>query len=256
MRQLGLAALTCLELTPSDLVSTAAEAGYDYVGLRLIPVANQVLAPFDVRDIERRLRDTGVRVLDVEVFRLAPDTVVGDFERHVASASRLAAKELLVHGADPDEGRLVENFGRLCDLAARYRLNVSLEPMPWVEISNVRKAKRLLAAAGRANAALLVDAIHFFREDNRFDELEGVRANYAQLCDAHPGRPAEPRELMRQARSDRLFPGEGALDLQGLLAALPSGLPLSLEVPVAQPLPPMERARRALAATRRLLTSL
>ena len=61
------------------------------------------------------------------------------------------------------------------------------------------------------------------------------------------------QEIIRQARSDRLFPGEGGLDLTGLLRTLPAGLPLSLEIPYAKPMPALERARRALAATKAML---
>ena len=129
-RKIGLAALTVLELPAAEQVSVAAQAGYTHVGLRLIPVAGQTLPPFDVAEVERRLADTGVRALDLEVFRLAPETNVGAFEPALATAERLGASELLVHGADPDAGRLVENFGRLCDLAARYHLAANLEPMP------------------------------------------------------------------------------------------------------------------------------
>jgi sugar phosphate isomerase/epimerase len=197
-----------------------------------------------------------VRVLDVEVFRLAPETKVADFEPVIAIAARLRATDLLVHGADPDEARLAESFARLCDLAARHGLAANLEPMPWVEVSTVAKAKRILDAARRENSALLVDAIHFFRADNRLEELKTVehkRSRYMQLCDARPERPADMQEIIRQARSDRLFPGEGGLDLRGLLRALPAGLPLSLEVPVSKKMEPLERAQRALAAAKAIL---
>jgi len=250
--RIGLAALTCMELAPPQLVSVAASAGYDCVGLRLIPVAGQTLPAFEQRELERRLADTGLSVLDVEVFRLDADTDVTAFEATVALAARMGATELLVHGADAVEGRLIESFSRLCELAGRYGLNPNLEPMPWVEVSTVAKAKRILH--GNKNAALLVDPIHFFRADNRFEELKGTRLRYLQFCDAHPGRPAEVQELIRQARGDRLFPGEGALDLKGLLAALPADLPLSLEVPIARKIEPFERARLALAATRSFLS--
>lgn len=253
MRRLGLAALTCIELAPQELVSAAAAAGYDSVGLRLIPVADQVLPRFDPRETERRLADTGIGVLDVEVFRLEPDTRVADFEPVMAAAARLRASEILVHGADPEEARLVDSFGRLCDLAARYGLAANLEPMPWVDISTVAKARRILEGARRANAALLVDAIHFFRADNRLDELKGLPLRYLQFCDARAQRPSDMQEMIRQARGDRLFPGEGGLDLKGLLGALPPDLPISVEVPHAGPFSARERAQRALAATRRFL---
>jgi sugar phosphate isomerase/epimerase len=252
-RAIGLAALTVLELAPPGQVAVAAQAGYTHVGLRLIPVAGQTLPSFDPRELERRLADTGIRVLDLEVFRLAPETRVADFEPVIAAGARLGASELLVHGADADEARLAESFAQLCDLAAGYGLSANLEPMPWVEISTVARAKRLLAAAAKSNAALLVDPIHFFRADNCIEELEGVRANYVQLCDAPAARPADMQEIIRQARADRLFPGEGGLDLRALMAALPAGLPISLEVPCARPMSPLERAQRALAATNRLL---
>jgi len=251
---IGLAALTVLELPPPEQVMVAAQAGYDCVGLRLIPVPGQVLPLFDERETALRLADTGLRVLDVEVFRLEQGTDVRVFEPAVAAAARLGATQLLTHGADAEEARLAELLGRFCELAARYGLAANIEPMPWVATSTVAQAKRLVAACGRANAAVLVDPIHFFRADNRFEDLAGARMNYLQFCDAAGPRPDDERELIRQARQDRRLPGEGDLDLAGLLRALPAGLPMTLEIPLARPMAPLERARRALEATRRFLS--
>ena len=252
-RAIGLAALTVLELPHHEQISVAAQAGYSHVGLRLVPVAGQPYNhPFDVAQVEKRLADTGVGVLDVEVFRLTSETNTEEFESAMAAAQRLGATELLVHGADSNEARLIETFARLCDLAARYGLNANLEPMPWVDVSTVTHAKRILEQAGRKNSAVLIDAIHFFRADNRLQDVPRA-VRYLQLCDAPAERPSDMQEIIRQARSDRLFPGEGELELKGLLRALPAGLPISLEVPVAQRMAPLERARRALAATKKLL---
>jgi sugar phosphate isomerase/epimerase len=256
-RAIGLAALTVLELPHEEQIRVAAQAGYSHVGLRLVPVAGQPYQHgFDVSAVERQLIDCGVEVLDVEVFRLTPETKVADFESILAASARLKASEILVHGADPVEARLAETFGALCDLAARYGLAANLEPMPWVDVSNVAKAMRILDSAARANSGVLVDAIHFFRGGDTTQALSRVppkHLRYAQLCDARSERPAQMEEIIRQARSDRLFPGEGGLDLRGLLRALPASVPLSLEVPVSQKLPPLERARRALEATKAIL---
>ena len=52
-----------------------------------------------------------------------------------------------------------------------------------------------------------------------------------QLCDA-PGPPnPDDEEVMRQARTERPNPGEGVVDLAGIIRALPPELPISLEVP-------------------------
>jgi len=256
-RPIGLAALTVLELPHHEQVSVAAQAGYDCVGLRLVPVAGQRYEyPLDLPEVERRLADTGLRVFDVEVFRLEPETRVGDWQAVLELSARLKATQLLVHGADPDEARLTDSFGRLCDLAGRYGLAANLEPMPWVDVSSVAKALRILRGASRANGGLLVDAIHFFRAGDSLSALaEAPREylRYAQFCDARAERPSDTQEIIRQARSDRLFPGDGGLDLVGLLRTLPAALPLSLEVPYGKPMPALERAKRALEATRRVL---
>lgn len=257
MRNIGLAALTVLELPHHQQVAVAAQCGYSHVGLRLVPVAGQPFGhDLDLAAVERRLADTGVRVLDIEVFRLDAQADVAGFEPVLAAAARLKATELLVHGADAIEARQIDSFGRFCDLAARYGLAASIEPMPWVAVSTIERALRIIEGAGRANGALLVDAIHFFRAGDRLEDLRRVprgRLRYAQFCDAPAECPPDLPEIIRQARADRLPPGEGGLDLAGLLSALPPEIPLSLEVPMARPLAPLERARLAREATLRCL---
>src|SRR5207247_2976102 len=204
-RAIGLAALTVLELPHEEQISVAAQAGYSHVGLRLVPVAEQPFNhPFDVAQVEKRLADTGIKVLDVEVFRLTPETKVSDFESALAAAARLRATDLLVHGADAVESRLINIFGQLCDLAARYGLAANIEPMPWVDVSNMSKAVRVLEGARRENAGLLVDAIHFFRAGDTLQDLAKVPRKflrYTQLCDARAERPTDMQEIIRQARS-------------------------------------------------------
>jgi sugar phosphate isomerase/epimerase len=257
-RRIGLAALTVLELPPAEQIAVAADAGYDFVGLRLIPAtAQETVHPWResafVGEIGRRLADRGITALDVEVFRLDPAVDIDAFEPYVAAAAKLGAKQMLVAGADADERRLADNFGRLCDLAGGYGLSANIEPMPWLHVDTVAQAKRVVDASAKSNAGLLVDAIHFYRVKNSLGELSRAKLHYMQLCDAPAAIPADMNEILRQARFDRLMPGEGGLDLRGLLRALPADLPIGLEIPYARPMPALERASRALAATRKLL---
>lgn len=138
-RLIGLAALTVLELPPAEQIAVAAKAGYDFVGLRLMRVTEEEqfypwIEERFTSDIARRLADGGLKVLDVEVFRLDPAVDVQTFEPLMAAAARLGAAQMLVAGADPEQARLVDNFGRLCDLAAPYGLAANIEPMPWVDL--------------------------------------------------------------------------------------------------------------------------
>lgn len=264
-RAYSLAALTVLELTPPEMVSCAAEAGYSHVGIRLLP-ATPTEPRYDligdtplVREVLRRLADTGVKVLDAEIFRLKPDTVVTDCEAALATAARLGARELLVAGNDPDEARLTDRFGAFCELAARHGLGANLEFMSWTDAKNLTQAARIVAGAGQPNGGVLIDAFHLSRSGSRIQDIAAVSAHhlrYLQLCDVPAAVPPTEAQVLAEARAERMFPGDGGLDLAGLLRAVPATLPISLEVPtatLAQTVPAVERARRAMAAAQRVV---
>ena len=65
-------------------------------------------------------------------------------------------------------------------------------------------------------------------------QVAPARRRYAQLCDVAGPRPDDMEEILRQARNERRFPGEGDCDLTGLLRTLPANVPLSLEIPTRQ----------------------
>jgi sugar phosphate isomerase/epimerase len=267
-RPISLAALTVLELTPPEMVSCAADAGFSHVGIRLLP-ATPTEPQYDLvgdtpllREVQARLADTGVQVLDAEIFRLKPDTRVADYEAAIATAARLGARELLVAGNDPDDERQIASFAAFCELAARYGLGAVLEFMPWTNARDLREAKRIVERCGCENAGVLIDPFHFSRSRSRLDDVALVptgRLRYLQFCDVPAAVPPTMQAILDEARAERLFPGEGELDLLGLLRAVPRDIPLSVEVPtlaLARSVGATERARRALAATRRVLARL
>jgi sugar phosphate isomerase/epimerase len=267
-RQLSLGALTVLELAPDEMVTCAREAGYDCVGLRLLPATGAEPAwpvvgdtPL-VRAIERRLADTGVRTLDVEIFRLLPDTDVRAFAPALETGARLGATQALAGAYDPDPRRLADRFAALCDLGAPLGLSINIEPMPWTEVKNLAQALRLLEMAGCHNAGLLIDAIHFDRGADVPATIASIpreRLRYMQICDAPAERPTDKDTLIFHARNERLMPGDGALDLKGILRALPHDIPIAVEVPMrtlGQSVGAVERARRIRGKTEALLATL
>lgn len=266
MHDLSLAALTVLELSPVEMVRCAAAAGYTHVGLRLLPATDKeptwdvVGDTPAVRETAAALADTGVRVLDVEILRLRPDTDVREFAAMLDTGARLGARHVLVAGNDPDEARLTERLAALCELAAPLGLSIYLEPMPWTDARDFTQAGRIVAACGQPNAGVLIDPIHFDRAGNHAAQIASVppeRLAYAQFCDAPAARPTDLDGLLRQARAERLPPGEGGLDLRGILAGLPPHAPLSLEIPMqSRALPALARARLVHELTRRFLSSL
>ncbi|HZZ10284.1 MAG TPA: sugar phosphate isomerase/epimerase [Paraburkholderia sp.] len=261
IRTISLSALTVLELTPPQMVDCAAQAGYDCVGLRLLPATDTEVRHDMVgdtalkRETLARLRDTGVKVLDVEILRLKPQTHVADYEPLFDTAAALGARYVLVAGNDPDETRTAERLAQLCDLAKPFGLSPSLEPMPWTDAKDITQAARIVKAAARDNTGLIVDPLHFDRAGSSTEELAALPREYfgyLQFCDAPAERPADLDTLLFQARCERMIPGEGGLDLAGMLRALPDHLPISIEVPMeqwAKTTPAVVRARKLREAT-------
>jgi sugar phosphate isomerase/epimerase len=258
-RQISLAHLTVLDTTPPELVTVAAAAGFRTIGIRLTATPSVGVPPYDIlregpllRETLVRLRETGVSVLDTEFLRFEPEHPVGIPEGFLEVSARLGARHVLVMSAEPDEARTIERFGELCDRAAPYGLHVGLEFAIYTGVRTLAHAADVVARSKRPNASVLVDALHFSRSGGlpaHVAQVDPSLFRYAQICDAvadMPG-PHDTPALIREARTGRLLPGEGALPLAALVAALPDGLPLAIEAPcrATADLPALERAKRA-----------
>ncbi|MTH44703.1 sugar phosphate isomerase/epimerase family protein [Intestinirhabdus alba] len=266
MRTLSLAALTLLDVSPAEQVRIAASTGFTGVGIRLLPATPQdpdyhMLGDTPaVRETLAALRDTGIDVTDVEIVRLTPDFALNDtLQTFLETAARLGARQVLVAGNDDNASRSADNLAQLGQAGKAFGLTMNLEPMPWTAVRTLADARRLIAASGQPEVGILIDAMHFWRAGESLATLSQLPEsclNYMQLCDAPAAAPTSEQELIRQAREARNVPGEGGLNLHALMAALPAGLPVSVEVPLSGAqgaLPASERARLLFNAARRYL---
>lgn len=260
---LSLAHVTALQLPPAQLARLAAGLGLSHIGLRLMPATPEELDHAllgngsALRETLAAIADSGVRVLDVEVARLRPESNVAGFEPLLEAAARLRASHVVVTGHDPDPARLAASFAALCALAQPYGVTANLEFMRFTQVPDLAAALDILSRADQPNSGVLVDSLHFDRSRADFSLLRALPRrwlHYAQLCDAPADWEDDDAALIYTARQARLAPGTGGIDLSGYLAALPSGLPLSLEVPCAQARgDPAAWAAHVVAAARQLL---
>ncbi|HEY8613940.1 MAG TPA: TIM barrel protein, partial [Roseomonas sp.] len=216
-----------------------------------------------IRRIEARLRDTGLRILDVEAVWLTPDTEVDRLLPVLETGQRLGASHLLTVGNDPDEARATENFARLCEAAESFGIKPTLELIPYCQTGTLEAALRLVARAGHANAGILIDALHLIRSGGTPEALRAIDPallDYCQICQAGSGRPLGTDLLRAEARGNRLYPNspEGRLPLAEILAALPPDLVLGVEAPCSghAGLSPVERGRLCGQSTRAFLDSI
>lgn len=240
LNPLYLAPTSLADAPPLEFVRAAAAAGYDGVGLRLNaspglpfhPVLGD--APL-VRELAAALRDSGLAVLDVYSFYLQPATDVRAFAPALELGASLGAKYALTMGDDPDWGRLVDNFGRFCDLATGSGLACALEFAVMRPLASLAQSVRLAKESGRANAVVCIDPLNFVRGGGTPAEVKATDPRllpYAQISDGvlGPGEP-DPALLGRMGPNQRRLLGEGVVPLAALLDALPAGLPLGVELP-------------------------
>ena len=247
----GLEHLTLLNVPPPDLVTIAARAGFDAVGLRISPATDDErpwpMAPGSAMLAETALRcaDTGITVLDAEAVRLGPART--DFAPFLDAAAQLGARYVNAICEEEDLSRLTDEFARLAADARPYGIRPVVEFMAY---RSVRTLADATAVAAKSGGGILIDALHVQRCGVSLDALRCVDpglVSYVQLCDAPLAAPADQ---VREARSARLLPGEGELPIAELLAALPGDVPVAVEAPqagaAAAPASFAARARRAL----------
>jgi sugar phosphate isomerase/epimerase len=267
MPKFSLAALTVLELAPPALVDIAAACGYQHVGIRLLPAtAGGPAYPLmddelGLKETLARLDATGVTVADLEIVAFRPETDIASFAAFLETGERLGARNILVAGYDPDLNRFADRFAGFCQAAARHGLTADLEFMPWTCVPNLATASQVVAQAGQPNGGILVDALHFDRSNSSTAELARVpvgRLHYWQICDAPAERPTTTDALIHAARYERMFPGEGGIDLKSLTRAMPADIVVSIEVPtveLAKTVDARTRAQRAIDAARKVIAA-
>lgn len=255
---------TVPELNPVEAVIVAAEAGFDHVGFRLLPVADTEL-PYALltdhqllQEVLAALKDTGITAGELEIVRVCPDTRLEAYLPMFERAQALGATDIVVVGEDNEFNRLTQQIGRLSEAAAKYGLILNLEPMPYKALASLEQAQSVICALNRHNIAIMLDALQLHRigvQPNDLQSLIAGQCRIFQLCDAPWQFDPDPTAMRNFARSARLLPGEGELDLVGMLRASPANLTISVEVPssvLQTKFCPLERAQRALAAAKKV----
>jgi len=246
-RTYSLAYLTIPGIAPVDQIRIAKECGYDSVSLRTIPMhlpgEPEFLLHKDeklFRDVKAALKEYDIPLMDIELARVRPDLDINEYEAPFEKAAELGGTDVLGSVWTRDKGYYIEQVGRIAEMAKKYGLNYNVEFLPWAGVRNLQEAISLVDAVGADNLYIMVDTLHAGRAGVTAQELARTDKKYfhfLHLCDGPAGPDGDPvldnikDELMLfTAREGRLYPGEGVMDIPGMVAALPE-LPLSIELP-------------------------
>lgn len=258
---------TCRATDLERIVEASAAAGFKGVSLWSIHAAQAAEDGLDAKGIARLCARLGIQVRMVEALTAWPsgDRAAIDAEARpvFALAAEVGAEEVLAVSLDEtsiDLDVAATGFAYLCDLAARHGLRVGLEFLPWTAIPDLRTAWTLVERAGRGNGGLVLDSWHWQRQPGGpdFDVLRSIPPDRIHVLQINDAPRAPDGALADETMTRRLLPGDGDIDLRGLVDALdemgaePMVAPEVFNTELAA-LGPEEAARRMGDATRRVL---
>ena len=260
--QFGLAHLTVLGCAPAEVTRIAAQAGYEYVGYRTIRMGLANEPNYDLarnaellRETKTALSDSGVKLHDIELARIASGVDVKSYAPAIETGAELGARYVITSIWTDDRYAAIEALAELCELAAKARMSVSLEFVSWASVTSLQDVLAIRRAVNRANLGLLIDVLHVSRSRVRPEELDGVPRewfHFAHVSDAPRAIPATADGLINEGRQRRLYPGEGGIDIAGIVNRMPT-IPYVLEIPNIERVKELgyaEHARRCLATAR------
>lgn len=251
----------------------AAAAGFTGIGLHFDDLPRTIASGVDVPEMRAVLRTNGLALVEIEFLSgwaltggrdggLSPalagiEAVADALGGRQVSAGEFSGDTLLDSDAALDDAAkaLRANADRL----AERGLLVALEAFPWSAITNTGIAIDLLRRAAAPNAGLLIDVWHFYNGGGRPDQLVDLPTAGIAGFQLNDG-PLVHDDFQRHARAQRHLPGEGELDVIGLIrAARGAGFngPYCVEAntPEFRNLPVAEAARRAADAATGALRS-
>lgn len=228
-----------------DKLTAAAAAGFDSIELWEPDLAASELAATEVR---ARCAYLGLSIDAYQPFRDFDSVNASQFLANLDRAeakfdimTALGAKTLLVVSAVSadavrDDHLLIEQLQTLADRAAVRGLRVAYEALGWGTYVNTwAHSWAIVAEADHPALGLCLDSFHVLMETPNpvgLDEIDPQKLFLLQLADAPPP-SLMTGDLVEFSRHHRLFPGQGAFDLDVFLKYLvKAGYtgPLSLEV--------------------------
>lgn len=244
-RKFSLAHLTVIGCAPPEMTYIAARAGYDFVSLRLIPMGipgEHAYLPEDkemLKKTKSALKETGVQVLDLELARILAEVDPKSYVPAMEAAADLGAKHIISSAWTTDRtdrNFIVDRYAEICDLAAPFGLQVSLEFPSFSRLTNLQEAADIVRSAKRPNCGILLDTLYFHFSRVGLDELEALPKewfHFMHICDTGEEIPKTEAGMKHIARDERLYIGEGCIAFQAILKRIPGTIPFSIELPNA-----------------------
>lgn len=221
------------EVSPLDLgtrIEAVAAAGWNGVGFIHADLP-QIKAAGGFAEVKKRLDDNGLVHVELEFlsdwWKTGEARAISDRWRAVLfdAAEALEAKTIKIgaelSGHPVDEEAFYREFDALSTEAGEHGTRVALEPMAMNSLGTIERGARFIREVGNPHGGLTVDIWHVYRGGTDYSDLARIlpmeHVFLVEIDDAldHPVAP-----LWEDAINERLYPGEGQLNVSAFVAAM------------------------------------
>lgn len=181
-----------LDLSPEllhDRIMAAGRAGYTGFGILGADLAAYLAAGHSFDELRTRLDDSGIRHIELEFLTgwWLPDDDVHPAERENRTLLLRASEALQpfhvktgpdINGGEFHLERYAERYRSAGAAFADAGTVLSMEFMPFADVSTLAQAVDLVAAADHPACGLMIDIWHLMRGSGTFEELRTVPLHY------------------------------------------------------------------------------
>jgi sugar phosphate isomerase/epimerase len=225
-------------------IEAAARVGFKGVGLWHADIEH-VMKSYSLAEMKRILDANGMKYIEIEFLA---DFFLDPGERRTASDQR---RRLLFDACEALGGRhikvgdffktpcpmprLIDEFGKLCQEAAKRNITIAFELMPFSVIETLDGARRLVEGAAQKNGGIIFDLWHIVKLGIPYDAVMRFPKQYFVGLEINDGYLKTPAgmDLVTETTAHRKLCGQGEFDIKGFLARLPSSNysgPVGIEV--------------------------
>ena len=211
-----------------DKIAIAAQAGYAAIELWHDDIDLHVERGGSLEDVRLALADNGLAVPTTiylkgwfESTGHEHAAAMGECRRRMEQAAELGALHVI---AGPPPGHADRRVGaahyrELLELGREIGVRPAMEFLGFVQdLNTIEGALEVIELADHPDGTIVLDPFHIFRGGGSVEAVARLRPEQIAICHFNDA-PANPPRIEQHDR-DRVYPGEGHLDLQRMLALL------------------------------------
>jgi len=209
-------------------IEIARRAGYSAIELWHDDIDTHLAQGGSLRDIRLAVEDQGLTVPTTISVKGWFETTGAEQARHMEVVQRRLGQAAAVGAihviAGPPAGKVdhdlgARNYRELVELGLRFGVKPAMEFLGFVDdINTLEAALEVVTRAGHPAGSLVLDPFHIFRGGGSPESIAQLSASQIAIVHFNDA-PAHPPRA-QQHDHDRVYPGDGHLDLRRQLALL------------------------------------